>query len=147
LAFGPWHPGSSLERAHYFRVEPDEEQAVHFIQEHVGPDQAIFVGNPQHHQVFANDVLFYFLAQRQSGTWFYVFDPAVINKLQIQEEVTEELVKNRVKYVVLCSGFEKNGTERPPDSGVTLLDDFIRANYRETLAVGRFTIWESWPKA
>jgi hypothetical protein len=133
---------SPVERARFFHVEPDEEAAIEFIQEHVPSNQAIFVGNSQHHRVFISDVLFYFLAQRRAGTRFYDFVPGVITTAPVQQEVISDLERNEVNYVVLRSGFDQGRNEIPADSGVTVLDDYLGREYRKTETFGNYSIWQ-----
>ena len=143
LSDAPWMFASPVERARFFRVEPDEADAIEFIQEHVPSNQAIFVGNSQHHRVFISDVLFYFLAQRRAGTRFYDFVPGVITTAPVQQEVISDLERNEVDYVVLRSGFDLGRKEIPADSGVTVLDDYLGREYRKTETFGSYSIWQS----
>ena len=126
--FAPWKSVSTLPRAHYFRVDADQERAVHFVQQSVPAGQPIFVGNSQHHQVFVNDALFYFLAERPAGTRFHLFAPGVITEAPAQQEVVSELSKrthvNHTSSSVRPGSIGDNGKEVPADSGVTILDNF-----------------------
>lgn len=143
--YAPWHARtSSLPRARYFRVDPDTEEAVQFIRQNVPRDQAIFVGNSQHHRVFSNEPLFYFLAERRAGTRFYDFVPGVITTTAVQQEVIHDLERNHVNYLVLVSGHDqsRDRKEVPPDSGVTLLDDFIRSAFRPVQTFGHYSVWQ-----
>jgi hypothetical protein len=144
--FAPWKSVSTLQRAHYFRVDADQERAVHFVQQSVPAGQSIFVGNSQHHQVFVNDALFYFLAERPAGTRFHLFAPGVITEAPAQREVVSELQKNHVNLLVLRSGLDRseNAKEVPVDSGVTILDNFIREEYQPIQAFGDYSIWRKY---
>ena len=141
----PWRTlTSSLPRARYFRVDADVEDAVQFIRQNVPRDQTIFVGNSQHQRVFSNDVLFYFLAERRAGTKFYDFIPGVITTAPVQQEMIRDLEQNHVSHVVLVSdyGHHRTSTGVPVDRGATLLDDFIRREYRQVQTFGRYSVWE-----
>jgi hypothetical protein len=135
---------TAVARARPFYVDKDEEDAVRYIQRNVPEGQAIFVGNPQHHQVFVNNALFYFLADRRPGTRYNDLVPGVITTATVQQEVIRDLERNQVDYIVLCSDPIVSGTatEIPPDSGVTLLDDFLRREYRKVQTFGYYSIWK-----
>lgn len=143
VAYGPWKPASILPRARHFHVGRDEEKAIRFVQEHVPEGQPIFVGNVQHRRVLGNNVLFYFLADRCPGTRYDDFEPGVVTTASVQREMVRELKANRVSYVVLYSGFEigirKNARA---EGGATVLDDFLRGEYREVRTFGRYTIFQ-----
>lgn len=139
-----WVRTSSLPPARYFRVRPDAEEAAWFIRQNVPEDQAIFVGNWQHHPLLCNDEMFYFLVQRRSGTRFDDLVPGVMTTAPVQQEVIRDLERNRVNYIVLVYGygFDRNPAEVVVDSGVTLLDDFIRSEYEEIHNFGHYSIWK-----
>lgn len=144
-ANAPWKVATSkLPRARYFRVLPDAEEAAQFIRQHVPEGQEIFVGNWQHHQLLCDDVMFYFLAERRAGTRFYDFVPGVTTTPRVQEEIILDLIRNRVDYIVLVSdsGYDRTPTEVPVDSGVILLDDFIRRDYLQVQTFGHYSIWK-----
>jgi hypothetical protein len=103
-AYAPWGRTSSLSRAHGFYVDSHEDETIRYVLQNVPADQAIFVGNAQHHRVYENDVLFYFLSRRRPGSRYHDFIPGVITTAQVQQEVICDLERNRVDYVVLSSG-------------------------------------------
>ena len=142
----PWKSVSTLQRAHYFLVDADQERAVHFVQQSVPAGHSIFVGNSQHHQVYVNDALFYFLAERPAGTRFHLFAPGVITEVPAQEEVVSELQKNQVNLLVLRSGLDRsyNGRDMSVDSGVTILDNFVRKEYQQIQTFGDYSIWRKY---
>jgi hypothetical protein len=138
----PWKATSTLRRAHYFHLDPDMEDAVRFVQITVPEGQEIFVGNSQHHQVFVSNVLFYFLAERDAGTRYYEFIPGIITTAPIQQRVIAELENNHVAYIVMCASaaLSGHGNEVPPDSGATILDDYLRGRYRRVRNFGDYSI-------
>jgi hypothetical protein len=135
---------SFLPRARGFYLDHDLEDAVRYVQQNVPERGAIFVGNAQHHQVFNNDAIFYFLAERSPGTRFHDFIPGVITTAAVQREVARDLERNQVNYIVLCSnpGLAKVESETPPDSGVALLDDFLRREYKAVRTFGYYSVWK-----
>jgi hypothetical protein len=119
-----------------------QAQAIQFIQERVTDSERIFVGNVRHDISASNDVMFYFLSRRQNATRYDDLLAVRVNRLVVQEEIIQSLEINRVRYVVLFSGFfygEPNQSSL--SSGVTLLDDFIRENYTVEAEFGDYTVW------
>ncbi len=136
---------TTLPRARGFYLDQNQEDAVRYVQQNVAEGQPIFVGNAQHHEVFVNDVLFYFLADRRPGVRDYHFDPGVTTTGAVQQEMIHDLERNQVAYIVLCSspGYARgSGGEGRYDSGVTLLDDFLRREYRSVRSFGDYSIWK-----
>ena len=143
--YGPRKGEPVLQRARFFQVPADEENAIRFIQQHVPEEQALFVGNSQHHRVFVNNIMFYFLSQRRAGTMYYEFEPGMTTTVQIQSDIVADLSRNQVKYVVRCAGFDRsdNPGENLHDSGVTIIDDFLAQKYRPVEKFGDYSIWAS----
>lgn len=142
-ACGPWNRTSTLARARLFRVPADQSEAIRFVQKRVPRGQFIFVANTQQRVVFANDAMFYFLANRTPGTRYEEFEPGVVTTASVQREIVHELQGNYVNWVVLFSGFESElSTMSSTDEGSAILDDFLRSDYREVKTFGRYSILE-----
>jgi hypothetical protein len=136
-------PATSLPRAGPFYVDADEGEAVRYIQANVPEGGAIFVGNVQHRQVYANDAIFYFLANRPAGTRYHDFLPGVITTDSVQQEVIRDLKRNRVQYIVLNSAlsYALGFTEERHVRGATALDEYLRKNYRIVQVFGYYSVW------
>jgi len=134
-------PPSEIARAGAVRLEPDQQEAIQYIQRHLPAGKPLYVGTATHRLAYFNDVLFYFLADRPQVTRFDMFLPGVTNVAGGQSEIARNIEEKRVEYVVLFSGplsREPNGSS--VDSGITLLDDAIRRDYTEAAHFGRYTI-------
>jgi hypothetical protein len=109
---------------------------------HGRPGDTIFVGLSRHDRIFINDVFFYFAAARTPATKWYHFDPGLQTSAKIQTEMIGELQAATPEYVVLEADLENfsEPNESVVSSGVTLLDDFIRANYRPVQSFGTITV-------
>lgn len=141
LRIWPRGPTSSLARARFFSVPTDQEAAVRFIRQHVPEGKAIFVGNTQHRRIYANDVVFYFLAERRPGTRYEEFMPGIVTTAAVQGEIVRELQASHVDWVVLFSGFESAAQRfSSGQEGAVILDDFLRAEYRKVDTFGRYTV-------
>jgi hypothetical protein len=132
------HPAAGLERLGCFKIDAgpttDEQAhfaAIRFVQEITADDERIFVGLESHDRIFANDVLFYFLAKRLSATKWHHFDPGVQTTREIQTEMVGELEAVKPKVIVLKSDWSRvrEPNESSVSSGVSILNDFIRACY------------------
>jgi uncharacterized membrane protein YqaE (UPF0057 family) len=142
---GSCFPPKGLERIRCFYISREEPAAVRYIQEHTAEDEAIFVGLNRHDKILANNVLFYFVSERPPVTKWHHFDPGVQTTMEIQAEMVGEFQTRRPRYVVLDSEWDNvdEPNESAHSSGVTVLDQFIRAHYRVVAAFGALTILES----
>jgi hypothetical protein len=107
------------------------------------PGEPIFVGNSRHDQIFINDALFYFLANRPSATRYHELHPGVATELDRQREIVGELQRHDVKVVVLRTEVHppepSNASSR--SSGVHVLDQFIRREFRPAGSFAEYEIW------
>jgi hypothetical protein len=127
-----------------FLPDDDRIHVIEFIDSHTAPDERLYLGLDKHERIFANDNITYFAAQRLPATMWSHFDPGLQNSRGTQTEMIHELDVNAPPYIVLDSEFdtmhEPNDSSR--SSGVTLLDDYIRNDYRPIQTFGRMSIWQ-----
>ena len=87
-------------------------------------------------------MLFYFLAGRPSATAWHHMDPGVQTTAMVQRRMVAELDRRRTKVVVIETEWdtvaEPNGSA--VGSGVTLLDDYIRAHYQPVAHFGDIAV-------
>lgn len=134
-------PPSRIARAGPVRLEPDQQEAIQYIQRHLPAGQPLYVGTATHRLAYFNDALFYFLADRPQITRFDMFVPGVTNVAGGQSEIARNIEEKQVEYIVLFLAplsREPNGSS--VDSGITLLDDAIQKDYSEVAHFGRYTI-------
>jgi hypothetical protein len=138
------HPGAGLERLGCFKADQDQLAAIRFVQERTADNERIFVGLESHDRIFVNDVLFYFLAKRLSATKWHHFDPGVQTTREIQTEMVRELEAVKPKVVVLRSDWSdvREPNESSISSGVSILNDFIRARYVPTATFAGIQVYE-----
>jgi hypothetical protein len=131
-----------LERTRCFRIENTAAQAVQFIRQNTAEADPIFVGTGRHDKIFLNDIEFYFIANRRPATKWYQFDPGLQTSQAIQESIVAQLKREDVKYIVLWNqvdnSMEKNDSSK--SSGVFILDDYIKANYKGVKSFGFYSI-------
>lgn len=131
-------------RGFCFLPEDDRIQAIEFIRSHTRPGQTLYSGLRRHDIVFANDNFIYFATQRLPATRWSHFDPDLQNRYDIQKQMVHELQQNAPPYLVLDSEFElvREPNESSKSSGVTLLDTYIRNQYRPSTHFDVLSIWE-----
>ena len=99
------------------------------------------MANGRHDIALANDILFYFLAQR-AVTKYHEFNPGLTTTSQTQQAIIEALRAESVPYVVRLRSFdnisEPNGSAR--SSGVILLNQFLQREYKEVARFGQYEI-------
>jgi hypothetical protein len=137
---------SNIERAACVPLPWGQQEAVTFIQSVTVEGEAIFVGNRQHDLLFANDISFYFLANRPSATRYHELHPGLANTLPVQQEMVAELSANEVRWLVATDWGNPNEPNASAlSSGVHLLDEFIQQNYVRADQYGSYIIWQRNP--
>jgi hypothetical protein len=104
---------------------------IRAIHEVVPPDGRIFSGTPRHDVFMTNDIMLYFLAERDPGTYYWCLDAGVTTTEPVQREMIRELEGTRPKAAVrwtIAQNAEANEGSR--STGVSLLDDYLNANYQ-----------------
>jgi hypothetical protein len=133
---------SELPRASCVPIGQDQARVAEYIQAQTRPDEYVFFGNARHDQIFVNDLLIYFLADRRSPTKYAELHPGLATTMPVQQEIVRELTEKDVRWVVTMRGWESREPNASAiSSGVTFLDDYIRANYRPETAFGAYQVW------
>jgi hypothetical protein len=141
-----WPPDCSrpLARARCMPLRADEAAIAQLVQRLVPPGERIFVGHERHDRIFITDMLFYFIAERDSATRYFSLEPGVATTAAVQREIVQELERHHVRIIVLYTPkrphVEPNESGR--SSGVTVLDDYIRSTYQRAWVAGEYSVWE-----
>ncbi|MFZ5868592.1 MAG: hypothetical protein ACOYXY_22105 [Thermodesulfobacteriota bacterium] len=117
------------------------EDAVRYVIEHVPPDERIFVGRSPFDQADGGDMLFYFLAGRQSATKYHVMHCGLTNTAPIQQQIVSDLDSHRVKCIVLEDSQDTGGWTCKASERVKILDDYIKLEFEPVERFGRYAIW------
>lgn len=137
-------PPPGIPRARCYVPNGEDAQVIALIRSRTQPGEPIYVGLRRHDRVFVNNILMYFLAERPSVTKWHEVHPGIHTSAPVQLEMIEEFKARNVRLLVLSHGWEEvrenNGSS--VSSGVTLLDDYIRANFTETDRIGTSAIWQ-----
>lgn len=114
---------------------------ITYIKEHTAPNEPIFSGSTRHDLLASNDVLLYFAAERQAGVRDYSMMPGITTRRDVQQRIRDDLQQNNVQLLVLSdNGIPQEPNRSRDSSGVTLLDDYIAANYRIVQQFGSYFV-------
>jgi hypothetical protein len=120
------------------------EQAIDYIKRNVPKNEKIFVGNYYHDRVLLNDMMIYFLTERDACTKYHELHPGVTTTAKVQTEIVNDFIKNKVHYIVLCDNrefLEKNQSRI--SSRVFILDNYIHNNFVPIDIFGGYEIWRA----
>ena len=144
--FSPLGCYSSLPRAGCVALLPGQEDAVQILDRQEPANGAIYAGLPRHDNVFANDVSIYFLAGRPIATRYHELHPGVTTTQAVQEEMVAELTAQAPQWLVFITWGNPNEPNASRfSSGVTVLDDYMRARYVRAHTVGMYELWRRQP--
>jgi hypothetical protein len=111
-------------------MEDWQATAARALERATKPDEHIYIGLTRHDRVFVNDVIMYFLVGRKSATRYHELHPGLTTTRPVQEEMIRDLERNRVRTILLLEPYyPQEPNESSASSGITLLDDHIRAHY------------------
>jgi hypothetical protein len=113
---------------------------VPYVRARVAPGRPVFVANPRFDLVHAGDPLLNVILDRPNPTRYDVMQPGVVTTAKVQREMVRELAGTKLVVVwhdPRATLREDNGAGR--SSGVHVLDDYLRANFRPE---ARFGVYE-----
>ncbi len=114
---------------------------IGFIEQNVAKREKIFVGSVRHDKIILNDIIIYYVTGRGAATGYHELHPGVATEKQVQEKIANDLVKNKVRYVILTQYKEINEPNLSSrHTGSTYLDSFIKENYKIIKIIGNFII-------
>jgi len=138
LAFNPiysrtWPSGPApthgVKRAQGIMLSPEQLLVIQFLQTVTKPHDKIFSGVLRHDSIYANDVMLYFLAERDCPGRYHELHPGQATTLPVQQEIADRLESGDVKYLVLCNMFKEEPNLSSQSSEVHYLDQFIHNRY------------------
>ena len=131
-----------IARLRCFHIDPARAAVLDFLDRHAVPDVPIYVGAGRHDKLFVNDVELYFFSGLPAPTRWHDLHPGVQTTLAVQTEMVAALRARPPQFVVVNTRWddyvEPNDSAR--SSGVTLLDDYLRAHYEPVFRSGSFTV-------
>jgi hypothetical protein len=137
----PWDCLSPVERASCARLDPGQVAALEYVSATTNPDDAVFVTNARNDRGIASDVAFSMLAERRNPSAHMQFEPGLSNTVEVQQQQVASLVQGDVHVVVVVNTLEPHEANASRlSSGVTLLDDYIRAHYSTAFTAGAYSV-------
>jgi hypothetical protein len=146
------HPPPLAAIADGVETSPADARALHALLPRIHalapPGTPIFVAPPRFDRVRVGDPLLYVLADRPNPTRYDVLQPGVVTTARVQREMVRDLRRARPPVLVRwvdprARATEPNGSSR--SSGVTLLDDHLRATYRRAARFGPYVLYRVAP--
>lgn len=144
----------NLPKVSGFRVAPQVANTLvdlsAFVDDHIPPDQELFVGLHRHDVVIIGDSLIYFVLDRPHATRYQELHPAITDTALTQREIISDLERNGASFIVLKKIFtddvlesvKKIFQENLPQVGATDLDDFVHENYIKVQDFGPYMVWQ-----
>ncbi len=130
-----------FERAKYQYVSGDIKNVVSFINRNTSKDDYIYVGVKNHDKFVFNDILIYFLSERNYASRYHTLNPGVQTTRKVQNEMIAEFKRNRPRLVVLGSRTWNEPNLSGIDTNVDLLDNYISDNFELKKTYGPYEIW------
>jgi hypothetical protein len=130
-----------IDRAKYQYVSEDIKNAVSYIKMNTLNDDYIYVGVKNHDRFIFNDLLIYFLADRNYASRYHALNPGVQTTFKVQNEMINEFKKNSPRLIVLGSRTWNELNLSGVDTKVDLLDNYISANFELKKTYGPYEIW------
>ncbi len=131
-----------LPRLRCVSIDGDALAAAQYVLSNTRDGDAIYAGAGRHDRLFVNAIATYFAAERRPATKWHELHPGVQTTAAAQSAMVAEFKVNAPKLVLLDERWDK--IEEPNasriSSGVTLLDDYIRANFTETKRFGSIRV-------
>jgi len=136
-------PQPGLDRARCFLPRPDDATIARLIQSRTQPGEPVYVGPARHDRIFINNLVLQYLMARPPATKWHESHPGIQTTAPIQALMIEEFKARNVRYLVLSAEWEnvRETNDSAVSSCVTLLDDYIKANFEETEKFGAVSIW------
>ena len=116
-------------------------EAATWIRRNTDPTDAVYSGVTNHDQFVVNGVALNFLARRPYATRYHELHPGLTNTAPVQREIVAELERAEPRVALLATHNWTEPNESSVDTGVDLLDRYIRSNYRYSETFGLFELW------
>ena len=117
------------------------KQAVDYVRENVPAGERIFVGMLRHDRLYTNDVMIYFLSERDAATRYHELHPGLTTTEPNQREIIADLEQAHARWLVLEEEHVNEPNQSSVSSGVHVLDDFIRQHFSPRACFGEYTVW------
>jgi hypothetical protein len=140
---------ADIPRLSCFAMDQPQLDAIRYVRSHTQPGDRIFVTAGRHDKLFANDIAFYFLADRPPATKWYQMDPGLQTTVPIQLAVIADLARACPRYVIRETQWDGmvEANASAVSSGVHLLDTYLRAHFTPVELFGPVSIARAAPRS
>ncbi len=144
----PWEPATASPWQSEFpryaglpETIQDRQYVLGFIRANTVPGEPVYIGLRDHRRVLMSEIDLYFLADRPGATRYLQFDPNVINREDVQQQMIREIQSKNVRVAVLSGRFENfHEPNQSSVSGSRALDDFLSKNFHEAHDFGFYRL-------
>lgn len=121
-----------------------------FIDGQLPPREPVFIGLHRHDAVIVGaNASLYFMIDRPTATRYHELHPAIVDTVEVQQEMIRDLQTRNIQLIVLYRRFadevldkaKANFKKNLPNVGAMDLDKFIRENFAQVRELGRYGIW------
>ncbi len=130
-------------RPEWQRLYPDSDElsALRYVYRRTRKDDCVYVGAPDHSNVFVGNIRAYWLLQRCVGVRMHILEPGVSTELRAQAEMAGDLHRKRVRWLILAPAEKGDDAfRRNSIRGAALLDAAIARNYRVAATFGGYSV-------
>jgi hypothetical protein len=119
-----------------YRYSRQYGEVLPYLQRFVPAGERLYSGTWRHDLFMGNDVMLYFLAERDPGTYYWCLDAGVTTTSDVQQQMRQELSTRGVHWAVRWTAARHDRTGAGvPTLGASLLDDTLQAEF---VTVSRF---------
>ena len=131
---------ASITKAHAL-VEKDRAcRVIDFVENNTTRDDRVFFGNTTHEWVLANEIDLYFLADRLPGVRYTQYEPNMVTRREIQEEMIASLEKHHVRVAVLSNRFPTHEDQYAMKQGSKRLDEYMASEFKQVATYGGYRV-------
>jgi hypothetical protein len=133
---------TSIVRLRCFSVDADREAVLHYLATHTSQGDTLYVGTGRHDKLYMNNVELYFLSGMAAATKWHDLHPGVQTTREKQLDMVAALKRKPPRFVVLNPAWDdwQEPNASAVSSGVTLLDNHLRAEFEPVFTAGRLTV-------
>ncbi|WP_375421070.1 hypothetical protein [uncultured Sphingomonas sp.] len=124
-------------------ILPGRLAASDFVREHSSPGEPVFVADNRHDRFTINAVALYYLMDRPPGTRWFIFDPGLQTRSDIQRSIIRDLERAKVRWIVIddLENFGPEPNASSLSSGVRVLDHWIARSYHRVSYSAPSSVW------
>jgi hypothetical protein len=130
-----------IERAKYWDIREDIRDTVAYIKKNTSKNDYIYVGVKNHDKFNFNEVLIYFLSERDCASRYHVLNTGFHTTAKVQEAMVNEFKNRPPMLALLLTRFRNEPNSSSIDTKVDILDNYISSHYELKETFGFYEIW------